>query len=97
MSDASCALMDLGCHAAWLQDEVKGFFVWLSEQVFNGIVAVFNAIPLPSWATSGGDVLSGIPPSVGYFVGPFDIGYGAGVIVSAYGLRFLVRRIPLIG
>ena len=73
-------------------------FVWsLAEQIFNAIIAVFNAIPIPDWAQSGADILSSIPPSVGYFVGPFDLGYGAAILGGAYGIRFLIRRIPLIG
>ncbi len=97
MANASCGYTDIGCWLTWVQDEIKGFFIWISEQIFNAIVAVFNAIPVPDWAQSGADILSNIPPSVGYFVGPFDLGFGAAVLGSAYGVRFLIRRIPLIG
>jgi hypothetical protein len=97
MSDTQCGFTDLGCHAQWIVDEVKGFFVWIAEQIFNALVAVLNAIPLPGWASSGTDIFASIPASVGYFLGPFDLAFGAAVVGSAYGTRFLIRRIPFIG
>lgn len=97
MADNTCGLTDFGCQVGWIQDEIKAFFVWVSEQIFNAIIAVFNAIPVPDWAASGADIFSGVPSNVGYFVGPFDLPSGAAIIVGAYGIRFLIRRIPFIG
>lgn len=35
--------------------------------------------------------------AVGFFLAPFQIAYGLGMICCAYGVRFLIRRLPFIG
>ncbi len=97
MADTSCKWYDLGCYIGWMQEEVKQFFVWIAEQVFNALISIIGAIPIPAWVQQGADVLSSIPAGVGYFVAPLNLGMGALILGSAYGVRFLIRRIPLIG
>ena len=96
MADAvSCTFYDLPCQWQWIQDEIKAFFVWISEQVFDGLLAVLNAIPLPDWATNLGSL--SLPSEVAWFAGAFNLHAGALIIGSAYVIKFLIRRIPLIG
>lgn len=40
---------------------------------------------------------SGIPPSLWYFLGLIDVSYGVSSMLSAYALRFAIRRLPFIG
>lgn len=97
MSENTCEFYDIPCHFTWVQEEVKGFFVWVSEQIFTGILDVLNAIPIPSWVDSTTSFAAGISPGVWYFASVANLQFGAGVIASAYGIRFLIRRIPVIG
>lgn len=91
----TCNLTDLDCQWTWIVDEIKGLFVWISEQVFNGMVAVLDAIPVPAWAANAGSI--GIPSEVVWAASAFELQYGAAVVASAYGIRFLIRRLPVIG
>lgn len=95
MADNSCGLTDLACQWTWLVDEVKALFVWVSEQCFNGLLAVVNAIPMPAW-TQNANAFS-LPPEVMWGVNAFELHYGAAIVASAYGVRFLIRRLPFIG
>lgn len=81
----------------WLTDEVKALGVWFWDQLLGGLGAVINAIPMPSWAHDAGNLLGGIPSGVSYFLGFFEFAFGLSVIGSAYLVRFLIRRIPIIG
>jgi len=90
------ALLDW-LQAAW--DWVVTFFTWLGEAIFSAVVkavtVVLAAIPVPTWFANID--FGGVPPAVAYFGGPFQIGTGIGIMVSAYTIRFLIRRIPVIG
>jgi len=81
----------------WLHD----FALWLPRQVYRllleGLASVINAIPVPAFLTDASANLSAIPSGVAYFGAAFRIGEGITIIVGAYLLRFLIRRIPFIG
>ncbi|BCY03532.1 DUF2523 family protein [Stutzerimonas stutzeri] len=59
--------------------------------------AVIYSLPVPDFVYDAKDALQGIPPSVVYFTSAFQIGPGLTIILGAYVLRFLIRRIPIIG
>jgi hypothetical protein len=77
------------------------FVDWVLIEVFSVICAavgaVLNAIPVPSWASSAGSSLSALPAGVLYFAQAADLPTGLSIIFSAWGIRFLIRRIPFIG
>lgn len=77
----------------WLEAAVLWVLGWMLE-VGAGILA---AIPVPSWASGASASLGGISGQVGYWVEPFNIGAGIAIILGAYGIRFVIRRIPFIG
>lgn len=77
----------------WLEAAVLWVVGWLLEVV----AAILSAIPVPSWASGASASLSGISGQVGYWAEPFNIGAGIAIILSAYGIRFIIRRIPFIG
>lgn len=86
----------------WLQAAfqwVADFFLWLAQWVFDGLLkacaVVLSAIPVPTWFENID--FSGVHPAVAYFGEPFRISYGLSVVVGAYVIRFLIRRIPVIG
>ena len=91
----ACSFYDIPCHFEWLQEEAKGFFVWMSEEILNGGLAVLDAIPMPAWATNAGSLT--LPSEVVWFASAFELHTGAGIVASAYGIRFIIRRIPVFG
>lgn len=97
MADESCKWYDVGCSLEWARDEAKELVLSWFHELLGALASVIEAIPMPSWATSGGSLFSSIPGSVGYFLSVMEFDFGVSVIASAYVLRFLIRRIPLIG
>lgn len=81
----------------WIVDffewAVTRFFVML----FDAIVAVLSFIPVPDWLTQLESSAVSIDPGVLYFLQPMAIDTGLAWIVSAYLLRFCIRRLPVIG
>ena len=75
--------------------------LWLPLKLYGllceGVVAVLNAIPVPSWLSNVSDAFGSIPPGVSWFLGVMQFGAGLAIIGSAYLIRFLIRRIPFFG
>jgi len=83
--------------ASWLKDLLESLFLFLYQSMLEGLSFLFDLIPVPDWAMSLPQLFINIPSSMIYFSNMFQLGFGISVIFSAYGLRFLIRRLPLIG
>jgi len=81
----------------WFVDLVKTFGQWVWQAVLDALASVIEGIPVPDFVLNAGSVFSSIPPEIAAFWGFFAISEGLAMIVSAYSLRFLIRRIPFIG
>jgi hypothetical protein len=68
----------------------------LIELVMDGLATVIEAIPLPAWL-DGVSILDEIPEGVAFFAEAFLIPEGVTILVSAYVIRFLIRRLPIVG
>ena len=68
---------------------------WIFEQLLLAFVVVLEAIPVPSWASNISTM--SVPSEMMYFINAFEIPYGAGVMASAWAIRFVIRRLPVIG
>lgn len=87
----------IGDVIGWVVD----FFQWLAVKlcvlVFDAIIAVLNLIPVPAWLGEISGNIGSLPSGVLFFIGPFQFGTGMAWVVSAYLLRFLIRRLPVVG
>lgn len=81
----------------WVVEFVTWALVKVLSLIFEGVLFVLNAIPVPEFMTDLSTNIGGIDPGILYFAQPFQLGTGIAWIVSAYVLRFLIRRIPVIG
>lgn len=88
----------------WLAEYVIWFYRFMSDlpaNVFSwfgdGIVSFFDSMPVPSFFNQASSAFGSIPSEVGFFMGLCQFNYGIALILSAYLLRFILRRIPLIG
>jgi hypothetical protein len=81
----------------WAFDLLLKLPLHLWVLVLGGLQAAVNAIPVPSFFGSAANYVGSMPPLVAYLSSGFEIPYGLGVIISAWLLRFILRRIPLIG
>lgn len=85
---------------AWLAG--AGTMKWLvGSVVFFGLAFLLEVVLdlLPAWldaaALSAG--FSVLTPEMWYFIDYFRVIEGLSLLLSAYALRFLIRRIPFIG
>lgn len=83
--------------AQWLFDLLLKLPLHLWVLVLGGLQAAVNAIPVPSFFSDASNYVAQMPPLVAYISGGFEIPYGLGVITTAWLLRWVLRRIPLIG
>lgn len=81
----------------WLLLFVDWVAIEISKVVLAGLAAVLTAIPVPSWMSGASGAVASIPDGVAYLIGTMHIADGCTIMVGAYTLRFLIRRIPLVG
>lgn len=82
---------------SWLLGLVTWALLQILKLLYEGLSVVINAIPVPSWLSGAGSVFASIPSGVAFFTASLHIVDGIAIVLSAYGLRFLIRRIPFIG
>jgi len=78
---------------------VKELPIVLLDKFLSAVSVVINEIfsLFPLDFISVFNDFSSVASTLGYFMSPFKIGTGLGFILSAYVIRFLIRRIPIIG
>lgn len=91
----SCDLLDLSCHTKSVLDFFSSFFLWVYESVVLAFADLISSIPLPDFMNQISSYR--LPDVVAWAAEPFQLGTGVSIIASAYTLRFIIRRIPVIG
>lgn len=89
-----CSWYDVPCGMNWAFDEINIIIINLIDSLLQALASVYAAIPVPTFMQSASFSL---PSSVIYMADIFAIPEGVAMIVSAYTLRFVLRRIPGIG
>ena len=92
-----CEFYEIGCHYEWLIDEIKFLFIAFTDSILSGCAALIKAIPAPDFMANATTLSSGLTADLLYFTTMFQVPFGLSVCVAAYSLRFILRRIPLIG
>lgn len=82
---------------AWLFDVLLWVPLKVFELLLDGLAAVIEALPVPEFLSSMAGFGADIPPVVRYMLGELGFAEALGIVIGAYALRFLIRRIPLIG
>jgi len=92
----------------WVVDYVYSFTemlissIWLFvkyafQEVLEALNGFLHWIPVPDFASKAGGFLQGMPPEVSWFLNAVAFNEGLTMVMLAYVLRFILRRIPLIG
>ena len=81
----------------WLHDYLLWLPLHICKLILQGIFAFMAWLPVPQFMTDAVGWVASIPPSVAYFLSSCHIGTGMTYILTAYILRFVLRRIPFIG
>lgn len=83
--------------AEWLKDLLLWLPLKVWEMLLDGLATVLESIPVPDFVSTASGAFSSIPGNVLFFANFFALGEGIAMVLSAYAVRFLIRRIPLIG
>jgi hypothetical protein len=83
--------------AIWLKDTLLWIPRKLWAEMLEALSGILDAIPVPDFMTDASGYMSGIPSGVLWTLDLFAVKEGAAMIVAALVLRFVVRRIPIIG
>ena len=91
----SCDLTDLSCHFSAIGDFFTSLFLWVYESIVMALADLIESIPLPSFINNMTSY--SLPDVVAWAAEPFALSTGVTIIASAYTLRFIIRRIPVVG
>ena len=84
-----------------LLDWSKELLLWIPrkiwEEMLDAFASIVEAIPVPDFVNQAATSFSSISGNVLFFAQKFAVGEGIAMILAAYALRFIIRRIPLIG
>ena len=90
--------------AAWLRDvisDVAQFFIDmflnLLDWIWSAFIGLLDTLPISSMVEQASGLFSAIPSSVWYFMNIFQIPLGITFVLSGYLIRFLIRRLPVVG
>lgn len=90
----TCEILDASCHIGNLFTGLIEFFSWILKALLGALVQILGWIPVPSFLTSNTFAL---PDGVMWFASALEVNTGLALVMSAYTLRFVLRRIPLFG
>lgn len=91
-----------------MADMLAGFAEWLKEvllwvprklwaELLDGLAAILSAIPVPDFVITAQSAFAGLPSGVVFFANKFAVPEILGMVIAAYVIRFLIRRIPVVG
>lgn len=81
----------------YLIDSVQWLFKWAIATVLDALIAVLSAIPVPDWLGNTGSIMGAVPSSVLWGAQFIQLPYGLTAMGSALLLRFMIRRLPIVG
>lgn len=83
--------------ANWLKDVLLWVPRKLWAELLDGLASLLTAIPTPDFVIQAQNAFGDIPANVVFFATKFAVPEGIAMALAAYGIRFLIRRIPIIG
>ena len=81
----------------WFKDLLLWIPRKLVELVLDGLASLFELIPVPDFFSDASGYLSSLDSELMYFMAAFRFDDGLTIVMSAFILRFLIRRLPVIG
>jgi hypothetical protein len=81
----------------WLLDVLLFVPRKIYELLLQGLAAFINWIPVPQFMIDLNSNAGAMWASIGWWAEIAQIPEGVTLVLTAYGLRFIVRRLPVIG
>lgn len=83
--------------AQWLKDTLLWIPRKLWAEMLEALSGLIDAIPVPDFINTASGYMHGIPSGILWTLNMFAVPEGMLMIGAALVLRFVLRRIPLIG
>jgi len=83
--------------AEWLKDLLLYLPRKLWAELLDSFASMIEALGVPAFIQQAQSAFDGIPPVMIFFATKFAVPEGVAMLLAALVLRFLLRRIPLIG
>lgn len=93
--EKTCSWYDVPCGMEYLTTELEYLFLDGFDSILNGLASIYEAIPVPDFVARMGSYQ--LPDFMLYITDVFQIYAGLGIVMGSYLVRFLIRRIPIIG
>lgn len=94
-------LIDIGDIISKLGKFLLDLLLFIPRKIFEllcaGLLAVLQAIPVPEWVSQAASSIGSLSGDVLFWLTLVSAPQGVGIVISAYLLRFVLRRIPFIG
>jgi Protein of unknown function (DUF2523) len=95
--DMSFLISFLSQLATWLQAMFIALPLYLLGLLLAGLNTLLQDIPVPSFFSGAAGYISSIPAFPAFLLQGLLIPQGLAIVISAYVIRFLIRRLPFIG
>lgn len=79
--------------AGWVIDLIFMVFGWL----WSALIYLLDTLGLADQIRLSATAFDQIPDSVWYFMNIFQVQFGLGALLTAYVIRFMIRRLPVVG
>lgn len=83
--------------AEWLLEVLLWIPRKLWELFLDALASFFEWLPVPEFFANAGIYLDAIPGPVLYFASLLALPYGLTVVLGASVIRFVIRRLPVVG
>lgn len=83
--------------AQWLEETLLWIPRKLWAELLDALASFVEAIPPPDFLVDASAAFSGISGNIAFFASKLAVAEGLAMVLSAYVLRFILRRIPFIG
>lgn len=81
--------------------DLQNLLLWvprrLWELMLEALAWMIQEIPVPDWFTTPAQLFSELPEGIAWGLWLFNVSLGLSIVLAAYILRFLIRRLPVIG
>lgn len=87
----------LSAFADWLLRVLGEIVLYVVDVFVTFLIEMLSWVPVPDFINDVAGAWGPMVSAVGYWIAPFQLGYGVSVMIGALIARFILRRIPLIG
>ena len=92
-------MFDIPWQEIW--NDLEYFLLYLPRRLFEwlmeGLAWLVNALPIPDFVAAIPGLFAALPTGIPWAFYLFNLSAGLGIVLSAYVLRFLIRRLPIVG